>query len=631
VLLLPLHICPPKSGQKSACGGLHNTMLIHLSIHGLAIIDHLKIDFTNGFNVITGETGAGKSILIKAMGLLLGGKASQESVRRGAEQATVCGTFRIKGTHPAKQMLAQLGVAIDDTTCDFEVEIKRIVSVKGRSAAWVNNVPVTTGSLKDIASCLIDVFGQHDSHRLLDSQHHAPCLDQFVEPRSLAHELNSSYLLASEAMAELRQFVNEATGKGRDVDYLAFRVTELDDFKPSQEDYESVKSLTDRARLATSITGALHKAQDLIESAEGDGVSRRLREVSRALHSGKSPDLDDLADVAGKLASDVDDLSYALGRAASKLDISEEEMDKAEARIAGYQSLFRKHSVQTPEELCEAWQKLKEQLKALENAAGHVMTLLQKLEKTVSVVAKKSDALALGRRKAAGVVAKRVEKELADLAMPSAKFSVEFSPVSRVIAALDLSSFGDEAVATWSDVLDVWSTVSEIGSERAEFYLSANKGEAMLPLAKVASGGEVSRIMLALKKALVAGAETCVLVFDEIDTGISGRVADIVGQKIAELSGYCQILCISHLPQVAAYADRHYIVQKVEGKDRTESTIKALSEDEHLDEIARLLSGDKVTKASLEHAKTLVSEAKSRCDGLKTQKATSKNAAVKSL
>jgi DNA repair protein RecN (Recombination protein N) len=205
-----------------------------------------------------------------------------------------------------------------------------------------------------------------------------------------------------------------------------------------------------------------------------------------------------------------------------------------------------------------------------------------------------------------------VERELSDLAMPSAKFSVEFAPVSRSVPVTDLSVFGEEAVSTGSESLDDWTSLSDVGSERAEFYLAANKGEASLPLSKVASGGEVSRIMLALKKALVVGAETCVLVFDEIDTGISGRVADIVGQKIAELSGYCQIICISHLPQVAAYADRHYIVRKTEGKDRTESSIIPLSKTERLEEVARLLSGDKLTKASLEHAKSLIAEAAGR-------------------
>jgi DNA repair protein RecN (Recombination protein N) len=225
---------------------------------------------------------------------------------------------------------------------------------------------------------------------------------------------------------------------------------------------------------------------------------------------------------------------------------------------------------------------------------------------------KVSSGLAEARRKASALVATRVEKELTDLAMPSAKFSVEFSQVSRSVPALEMTPFGEDVVSAWSDVLDDWTSVGDVGSEKAEFYLAANKGEASLPLSKVASGGEVSRIMLALKKALVVGAETCVLVFDEIDTGISGRVADIVGQKISELSGYCQIICISHLPQVAAYADRHYIVKKIEGKDRTESTITPLSTSDRLDEIARLLSGDKVTKASLDHAKSLVSEASSK-------------------
>jgi DNA repair protein RecN (Recombination protein N) len=606
-------------------------MLTHLSIQGLAIIDQLTIDFTSGFNVITGETGAGKSILIKALSLLLGGKASQESVRRGCEQATVTGRFMVRAEHPALGNLRSIGALAGATDQNFEVEIRRCVSAKGRSTAWVNDVPVTTGSLKDLAASLIDVFGQHDSHRLLDSQQHALCLDQFVESRSLVGQLYDSYAQASETMSSLRQFVNEATGKGRDVDYLAFRLSEFEEFKPSVADYDAVRSLTERARSATTLSSALRKAQSLLESDEGDAISRRLREISRALHQVKSAELDHLAEAAVGIASTVDELSYAIGRAAAQVEISEEDVDRAESRIAGYQALFRKHGTQTAEELCEAWQKLKDQVRALENASEHVHFILERLEEEVKGVTATSEKLATARRKAADVVAKRVEKELSDLAMPSAKFSVEFSPVSRSVPAMDLSAFGEDAVALWSEVLDAWSSVSEIGSERAEFYLAANKGEVSLPLAKVASGGEVSRIMLALKKALVVGAETCVLVFDEIDTGISGRVADIVGQKIAELSGYCQILCISHLPQVAAYADRHYVVQKIEGKDRTESTIKNLSDADHLKEIARLLSGDKLTQASLDHAKNLVSEAKSRRNKITPSRRDGQNIKSRSL
>jgi len=597
-------------------------MLTHLSIQGLAIIESLAIDFTTGFNVITGETGAGKSILIKALSLLLGGKASPESVRRGAEQAAVSGRFLVRAGHPALGLLSSWGVKPEEDGDQFAVIIRRVVSAKGRSAAWVNELPVTTGALKELAASLIDVFGQHDSHRLLDSHHHTQCLDQFVEPRSLAKDLAEAYDLAARSVHELRMFVDEATGKGRDVDYLAFRLGELEEFKPSDVDFVEVKALTERARLATGISTALRKAQELLEDDSGDTISRRLREMARALTSAKSEELGPLAETAAKLASDIDDLSFSIGRSAGNLEFSDEDVDRAESRIAGYQSLFRKHGVQSAADLQNAWQSLRDQVKALENASDHVRSILSRLAAEVKTAETAASKLAKARRKASNVVAKRVEQELADLAMPSAKFSVEFSDVSRPLQSLDLVSFGADAVAMWSDVLDDWSGISEVGSERAEFYLAANKGEASLPLAKVASGGEVSRIMLALKKALVVGAETCVLVFDEIDTGISGRVADIVGQKIAELSGYCQIICISHLPQVAAYADRHYIVKKIEGKDRTESTITPLSKSERLDEIARLLSGDKVTKASIEHAKSLVSEASQRHEANKITKKT---------
>ena len=587
-------------------------MLTHLTIQGLAIIESLAIDFTTGFNVITGETGAGKSILIKALSLLLGGKASAESVRRGFEQATVSGRFLIRAEHQALALLKSWGVNIERDGDQFAVIIRRVVSSKGRSSAWVNEVPVTTGALKELASSLIDVFGQHDSHRLLDSHHHSACLDQFVEPKSLVKQLHERYEQASASMRELRHFVEEATGKGRDVDYLAFRLAELNEFKPTADDYAGVKDLTERARLAAGISTALRNAQELIEDDTGDSVARRLRELSRALHQARSQELDELATTATEIAGSIDELSFAIGRAAGKLDISEDDIDQAESRIAGYQSLFRKHNASSVEELALAWDKLRDQVSALENAADHVKGLLKRLSDEVAKVIKASGELAAARRKASEVVAKRVERELSDLAMPSAKFSVEFAPVSRSVPVTDLSVFGEEAVSTWSEILDDWTSLSDVGSERAEFYLAANKGEASLPLSKVASGGEVSRIMLALKKALVVGAETCVLVFDEIDTGISGRVADIVGQKIAELSGYCQIICISHLPQVAAYADRHYIVRKTEGKDRTESSIIPLSKTERLEEVARLLSGDKLTKASLEHAKSLIVEAAGR-------------------
>ena len=602
-------------------------MLTHLTIQGLAIIESLSIDFASGFNVITGETGAGKSILIKALSMLLGGKTNADSVRQGFDQASVSGRFMIRSQHSGLQFLKNIGVTAEKDGEHFAVVVRRIVTSKGRSSAWINDVPVTTGTLKDLATSLIDVFGQHDSHRLLDSQHHVTCLDQFVEPKNLPAQYHETYAEAASALKNLREFVHEATGKGRDLDYLSFRRQELSDFNPTIEDFNALSQLSTRARSMTNISNALSRAQLLLDDEQSGSVSRRLREISKLLGQTRDETFDTMITAASQAASDIEELSFAIGRALSRLEISEEDIDKAESRLAGYQGLFRKHQVTTIDELMAARDQLDFQVAALEDAGTHVMKLLTTLSDKVAGAIALASKLSDSRRKAAVTVTTRVERELSDLSMPSAKFSVEFSEIARAVSELDLACFGDDAVSLWSDILEDLTNLSDHGAEVAEFYLAANKGEAKLPLAKVASGGEVSRIMLALKKAIVVGAETCVLVFDEIDTGISGRIADIVGQKIAELSHYCQIICISHLPQVAAYAQRHYIVRKTENSKRTESSILLLSEKERLEEVARMLSGDKITKASLAHAESLVKDASERHQAARNP--TPKNASLK--
>lgn len=587
-------------------------MLTHLSIQGLAIIESLNIEFASGFNVITGETGAGKSILIKALGLLLGAKSSPDSVRKGFDHAIVSGRFVLRAHHPALKLLESWGVSLEDDTNGFAVLIRRQVSVKGRSGAWLNDVPVTTASLKEMAETLIDVFGQHDNQRLFDVSFHTHYLDQFLQDKSLSDSVHSQWKKASHALVTLREFVDQARGKGRDVDYLLFRLSELDEFKPSLEDYSHASIMTERAKSSFQMSSALQKATGALEDESGEQLSKRLREVARALSAPRIADLEILATEAVKIAEALDDFSFELGRVASHIDLSEEDIDHAEARIAGYQNLFRKHHVNSAEELIAEWQKASTTAAALADASGHVQELIRMFHRDVETLLAQAKILTAARIKAAKLICGRVEQELSDLAMPGAKFSVVFEPVIRPSTPLDLHGFEGDISQAWVDVLEDWTCVGEFGSERANFYLASNAGEPSLPLARVASGGEISRIMLALKKALVVGAETCVLVFDEIDTGISGRIADTVGRKIAELAGFCQIICISHLPQVSAYADTHYIVEKRQKGERTESNIRPLGAEERLEEIARLLSGNKVTAASLAHAKSLVEEARTK-------------------
>ncbi|MCX6118025.1 MAG: DNA repair protein RecN [Proteobacteria bacterium] len=585
-------------------------MLAHLKIQGLAIIDSLDIDFSQGFNVITGETGAGKSILIKALSLLLGSKSSPDSVRSGCEQATVSGRFVVKPNHPALIMLKELGVEAEEDELGFAIIVRRQVTAKGRTSAWINDLPVTTTTLKQLSDHLIDVFGQHDNHRLLDVAFHSHYLDQFLKDKELPSKLSLLYKKASVSLAEIKVFVEKLRGSGPDADYLNFVVSELKQFDPSPEDFDFIRGQQERAKSSLVITQAIQKASSSLEDDSGQSVARRLREASRALLSSKVTELSTIGLDANRLAEQVDELSYSLSKFANTIDLTDSEIDRVEERIAGYQSLFRKHQCAAVQDLMEKWSAVEVQVLALSNAEGHIAQLVNHFHQNVSELMVCAELLTKQRNDAVNRICKRVELELSELAMPGARFSVDLEPVIRGVPSLDLSHYGAEVNRAWAESLDFWTCLSEHGQEKAQFFLSSNAGEPSLPLTKIASGGEISRIMLALKKALVVGAETCVLVFDEIDSGISGRIADTVGRKIAELADYCQIICISHLPQVAAYADVHYIVEKKQVHSRTESNIRPLNEIERQQELARLLSGNKVNAAGLKNAQDLVNEAK---------------------
>jgi DNA repair protein RecN (Recombination protein N) len=347
------------------------------------------------------------------------------------------------------------------------------------------------------------------------------------------------------------------------------------------------------------------------QGADGEPLGRKLWEAGKILAKiGNIPEMQQLAESAHDLAAKLDDLSYQLGRAGSGLEVDEADLEAAQSRLAGYQELMRKMAVHDIDGLLAEYDRLGGELQFLSSAQAEVATILEKLKLACVSLKAAAEKIAKARRKAKPVVKDRIESELHELAMPGATIDMEFVPVNRPIPALELGLFGPAAAEIWAECAELLSGLTEQGSERTQFLLAANPGEAMLPIQKIASGGEVSRIMLALKKALAAGADTCILVFDEIDTGISGRVADVVGRKMRELSQDFQVICISHLAQVAAYADKHFLVHKSSKGDRTESTITKLTDEKAQEEVARLLSGDEVTASSLANAKQLISKAR---------------------
>jgi DNA repair protein RecN (Recombination protein N) len=592
-------------------------VLSQLSIQGLAIIDALTIDFTSGFNVITGETGAGKSILIKALGLLLGAKASPETVRRGRDAATVSGTFEVPPSHRCLGVLEQYGIPVEaegkGAAARCPLLVRRTVNAKGRSLAWINDVPVTAHVLREFAGSLIDVFGQHENLKLLEPSQHVEYIDLFLKDKALATSYRATWESAQQQVHALTELIDAVRSRRRDADYLAFRCDELRKFAPTREDFDELNALCQRSTHMLTLAGGIEKAQACLDGGgDGEPLSRPLWEVGKILARLEpfSADLAPLAAEASALASRVDDLSFQVGKAASGLDVDENDLEAAQSRIAGYQELFRKLAVPDVDALAAEQARLEADLQSLESSAVEVEDRLKALGKTCVLLTEQAAKLSKARGVATAAIKKRIELELHELAMPGATMGVELLPVTRAIPALDVALFGDEAVRLWGFAAEALTALGEQGAERAQLMLSANKGEALLPLQKIASGGEVSRIMLALKKALAAGGDTSILVFDEIDTGISGRVADVVGRKLRELGDSFQVICISHLAQVAAYAEMHFLVHKFGKGERTESTITPLSAKDSEKEIARLLSGDEVTKTSLANARALIDKAR---------------------
>jgi len=590
-------------------------VLTSLNIQGLAIIDSLVIEFGSGFNVITGETGAGKSILIKALGFLLGAKATAEHVRSGRETATVTGEFVVPRTHRAVAVLDRLGIPHESEGKSIHLIIRRQVSTKGRSQAWLNDVPVTLTAMKELSEALVDVFAQHEHQRILDPSEHLGFVDQFVGNKALFGSYRDAWSSVQSGLAELRDAVEAFRNGHRDLDYLQFRIRELDAFSPSTSDYASVVDRCTRAERLLKTSGTLARIQHLLsEGAGGESLAKAVHEMVRLLGQVAQSDaaFTALADDAAQVAARIDDLSFAFDSLSSGGgELDEQEIESAQERLAGYQGLFRKTTAGDVDGLLAEWEKMAAELGRIEGAASHATDLIAKISADVILLDKVSRKLSEARRKAADEVVRKIETELRELAMPGATLAVEFQPLSRSSADFGVDVFGAAQAEAWGSVSARLSGFSAEGSESAHFLLAANKGEPAMPLERIASGGEVSRIMLALKKALSAGADTCILVFDEIDTGISGRVADIVGRKLAELAHGFQVICISHLPQVAAYADSHFRVVKKSKGSRTESTIERLSARESTEEIARLLSGTEVTPSSIANAKQLVSRARS--------------------
>jgi DNA repair protein RecN (Recombination protein N) len=567
-------------------------MLKFLEIRQFALIDHVAVEFTGGLNLLTGETGSGKSIIVDAVGLLLGEKGYAEMIRSGSEKATVSGVFELEDERRLRQKFEESGLEFNPE----ELIVKRELSQSGKGRAFVNNQVVPIGFLRDAARFLVDIHGQSEQQTLHESEFQLAFVDAFANQDSLLAEVRELYRRWQDVLEKIKRLRKDEQERLRDIDLRTFQLREIEkvNLKSPGEEEELV---SEHARLANAdrlfqlssqAYGELYEAENSA-SAAIKHAGRQVEELSRMDHRCESM-LEQLQ--AARIA--IDDVAFSLREYSSKIKADPQRLEWVDLRMAEIDRLKRKYG-KTIQEILSFYAGAKRELEGLLSADETLLGLEKELLTAARNYRKKAAELSEQRKTAAVVLEKVVEKELAQLAMERCCFRIAFAGSNA--SGLPM----EEGIPLPREKSD--------GVDQIEFLLSPNLGEEVKPLVKIASGGEISRIMLALKSIKSVDGRSKSLVFDEVDSGIGGHTADVVGQKLKRLSKNNQVICVTHLPQIASYADSHYFIAKDVAKERTVTQVVRLDAKKRVHEIARMISGERMTESVLKHAAELLKSA----------------------
>lgn len=557
-------------------------MLSLLHIENIAIIESADISFDGGFNVLTGETGAGKSIVIDAIGAVLGERTSRELIRTGAKSALVNAVFT--ETLPRK-WLEDNGFPPDGE----ELMLQREIQGDGRNVCRVNGRPLTVAQLRELGRQLLNIHGQHDGQQLLDPACHLGYLDSFGKTSPLLGEYQRTYLSMADLRRQIASLEMDEAERSRRVDTLEYQIKELEraELRPGED--EELNTRKTLLRSSGKLMEAIQEAQFALSGGEDSrGACDLVSEAEGAIFSVTrlSPQLEELGEKLTALRYAADDAAETLRDFADEFDFSPEELDQLESRLDVIYRLKKKYGP-TVADMLNYLEQCKAELEQIQDADDTIQRLEKELDKARQEAVKRGEALSKARRKAADSLQKRVQEELRQLDMPKVQFVTEFAPSSG------------------QDGMD------DTGMDQVQFLMSANLGEALKPIQKVASGGELARIMLALKNVLAEDDGIGSLIFDEVDTGVSGRAAQKVAEKMADVARRKQVLCVTHLPQIAAMADTHFSVEKGEKKGRTFTNVERLDREGRVDELARLIGGATVTDSLRSSASELLAQAES--------------------
>lgn len=553
-------------------------MLLLLHIENIAVIEEADIEFRSGFNALTGETGAGKSIVIDAMGAVLGGRTSRDLIRTGADRAFVSAEFSdVPGDLSG---LVRNGIVPDQ---DGALLLQREMGADGKNVCRVNGRPVTVAQLREIGADLLNIHGQHDGQQLLDEEQHGAYLDRFGRTEPLLRAYQEQYGAMHRLEEQIRALQMDEAEKARRMDSLRFQIDELERAQLRSGEEEELLSRRNLLRNGEKYLSALSGADYCLSGdEENEGAVVRLKEAEESLSGIRTlgGDLRELFNRLENLRSEAFDLAEIVRDKREEFDFSPAELDAVESRSDQLYRLKKKYGA-TVEDMLAYLDRCRTELDAIETADDTLLRLNGQLERAKRDVLTAGASLSKARRTAAGELEGRILTELRDLDMNKVRFSIEFAQKEPAVD----------------------------GCDAIRFLMSANAGEDLKPIAKVASGGELARIMLALKNVLAEQESIGTLVFDEVDTGVSGRAAQRVAQKLAQVSRHKQVLCVTHLPQLAAMADTHFSVVKGEKSGRTFTRVVCMNREQRQAELARLTGGARVTEALLRSAGELLDEA----------------------
>jgi DNA repair protein RecN (Recombination protein N) len=564
-------------------------VLAALRIKSFILIDELEIELAPGFNVLTGETGAGKSIVVGALSLVLGGRASAEQVRPGAAEAEVEALFDVRGSDHLMAQLDAAGVAHGG-----ELAIRRVVLESGRSRAYLNGRLCTAGELAALAPELADVASQHESVALTDPSTHIGYLDRFGRLVDQRAELSAVVTDLEEVVEKLRAAREAERGRGEREAFVAFQLQAIDQLSPRAGEVEELQIERNRLRHSgrlLEVTRHVASRLDQGEDALCDEIARLGSELRAA--AALDPALLGPAEALDASWAALSDVARDIGRYAERTEADPGRLAEVEERLYRLEGLLRQHGP-TLDDVLAARARLQGELAALAGAESLVAELERTREALLGVAADRARKLSARRRKAAEKLGGAISGELAELGMGGARVVVDVAPLG-----------GDK-----SELAVDGARLGHDGIDRVEFLISPNKGIEPRPLRRIASGGELSRALLALKRSLAECGPAGLYVFDEVDTGVGGAVADRIGRAIADVAHHHQVLCITHLAPIAAFADAHFVVAKSDAGGLTRSDVARLDPKERVAEVARMLAGAKVTGAALKAATELIRAAR---------------------